>query len=86
MKTEKIIVCVLISFLVFAPLINLDGWAALRTVRIMQAEPSPPPVIFIPVCFPFGNEICCEIYRCDPDMTTCVLLGDAPFCHPQAHR
>jgi hypothetical protein len=88
MKTKNFIVCGLICFLVFSPLLNLEGWAMLRPKPIMQAEPSPKPSpvapIFIPVCFPFGDEICCEIYRCDPDMTTCVLLGDAPFCAPES--
>ena len=84
MKTKKFIVYVLISLFVFSPVLNLEGWAMLRPKPIMQAEPSPVAPIFIPVCFPFGDEICCEIYRCDPDMTTCVLLGDAPFCAPES--
>jgi hypothetical protein len=86
MKTRKIMAYVLISLFVFSPFLNFESWALSRTYPLVKAVPTPSsapaPVIFIPVCFPFGDEICCEIYRCDPDMTSCVLLGDGPFCAP----
>jgi hypothetical protein len=84
MKTKKLIAYVLISLFVFSPFLNFESGAARRPLPLMKVEPSPlpTPVIFIPVCFPWGQEICCEIYQCDPDLINCELL-DGPSCAPQ---
>jgi hypothetical protein len=86
MKTKKIIVYGLISFLVFSPLFNFETWASSRTLPMMMQPimmPASCPVI-VPVCFELGNDICCEAYCCtSTDYSNCVLRGGAPVCSPK---
>lgn len=86
MKTKKIIVCVLISFLAFSTFFTFKSWASLRTLPMMMQPimvTASCPVI-VPVCFELGNDICCESYCCtSTDYSNCVLRRGAPVCRPK---
>jgi hypothetical protein len=86
MKTKKVMVYGLISLFVFLPFLNLESLGATRTAQVKylapRMEPAPADVI-IPVCYQWGDQICCEDFICyGDDLSNCDILPTGPRCYP----
>jgi hypothetical protein len=77
MKTKKLIVFVLISFFIFSPFLNSEGWSALRSkAPIMKMETT---IVCHDYCAWFGDEYCCSSECCDLATGDCSG-GGYNFC------
>ena len=83
MKTKKIIAYFLIILFVFSPFLNIESWAASRTVPT-KLQPQPVWVCEW-ICETIGDVTCCFKYCSDDDSYTRYQVDKFCFADPNTN-